>query len=337
MEGGDMAIEQLGGPAAWTAAQMKATDEWKVELSDAQVDELREALQSVDRPDIEVVEVAKDDFELPTLGPVLEDVVDELMDGRGFVLVRGVPVESLTERQAELMSWMIGLHIGIPIQQGAGGAPLMHVRDQGGDKNHPLARGYQHRAHLDYHTDSPDVVALACIRPAMQGGVSTIVSSVSVHNEILSKRPDMAEVLYESWWHDRRRGDGPDSFFQCPIWAVNDQKKLFAYYGPDYVRSASRGEGVPEMTPVQVEAMELLEATNNDPRFVLNMDFQPGDVQLLNNYVIMHGRTEYQDYPDEPERKRDLIRLWLTIDRDLNLPESISDRGLMARTVAFEK
>lgn len=91
------------------------------------------------------------------------------------------------------------------------------------------------------------------------------------------------------------------------------------------------------MTPVQVEAMELLEATNNDPRFVLNMDFQPGDVQLLNNYVIMHGRTEYQDYPDEPERKRDLIRLWLTIDRDLNLPESISDRGLMARTVAFEK
>jgi hypothetical protein len=243
----------------------------------------------------------------------------------------------LTERQAELMSWMIGLHIGIPIQQGAGGAPLMHVRDMGVDKNHPLARGYQHRAHLDYHTDSPDVVALACIRPAMKGGVSTIVSSVSVHNEILSKRPDVAEVLYESWWHDRRRGDGPDSFFQCPIWAVNDKKKLFAYYGPDYVRSASRGEGVPEMTPVQVEAMELLEATNNDARFVLNMDFQPGDVQFLNNYVIMHGRTEYQDYPDQPEKKRDLIRLWLTVDRDLNLPESISDRGLMARTVAFEK
>jgi len=280
--------------------------------------------------------VTKGDFVLPSLGPVLEGVVDELMDGRGFVLLRGVPVDSLSERQVELIAWMIGLHIGIPIQQGANGAPLMHVRDQGIDKSHPLARGYQHRAHLDYHTDSPDVVALLCIRPAMLGGVSTIVSSVAVHNEILRTRPDLAEVLYESWWHDRRRGDGPDSFFQCPIYAVNDEKKLFAYYGPDYVRSASRGEGIPELTARQIEAMELLEATNNDPRFVLNMNFQPGDVQFLNNYVIMHGRTEYEDYP-EPERKRDLIRLWLTVDRELALPASISDRGLMSRSVAFQR
>jgi 3-hydroxybutyryl-CoA dehydrogenase len=195
----------------------------------------------------------------------------------------------------------------------------MHVRDQGIDKSNLLARGYQHRAHLDYHTDSPDVVALLCVLPAMRGGVSTIVSSVSVHDEILRRRPDLAAVLYEPWWHDRRRGDGPDSFFQCPIYATNEQGKLFAYYGPDYVRSASRGEGVPELTEMQIEAMELLEGLNNDPRFVLNMNFQPGDVQFLNNYVIMHGRTEYEDYPD-PSRKRDLIRLWLTVDRDAARP-----------------
>jgi Taurine catabolism dioxygenase TauD, TfdA family len=329
-----MELKPIGGSAAWTAAEMQATDDWKVELTAEHVAELSEALRNVDRPGIEVVEVKKEDFELPILGSLLESLVDELMDGRGFVLVRGVPVESLTERQAELTAWMVGLHVGIPIQQGANGAPLMHVRDQGIDKSDLLARGYQHRAHLDYHTDSPDVVALLCVLPAMRGGVSTIVSSVSVHDEILRRRPDLAAVLYEPWWHDRRRGDGPDSFFQCPIYATNEQGKLFAYYGPDYVRSASRGEGVPELTEMQIEAMELLEGLNNDPRFVLNMNFQPGDVQFLNNYVIMHGRTEYEDYPD-PSRKRDLIRLWLTVDRDLDLPESIADRGLMSRTVAF--
>jgi hypothetical protein len=330
-----MQIREIGGPAAWTAADMEASHEWELQLDGGEITELHDALGSVDRPGIEVTEVKRGDFSLPSLGPVLGDVVDELMNGRGFVLLRGVPVDSLTGRQAELMAWMVGLQIGIPIQQGANGAPLMHVRDQGIDKSHPLARGYQHRAHLDYHTDSPDVVALMCIRPAMSGGVSTIVSSVSVHNEILRQRPDLAAVLYESWWHDRRRGDDPDSFFRCPIYAVNEEGKLFAYYGPDYVRSASRGDGIPELTQVQLEAMELLEGLNNDPRFVLNMNFQPGDIQLLNNYVIMHGRTEYEDYP-EPERKRDLIRLWLTVDRELKLPESIADRGLMSRTVAFQ-
>jgi Taurine catabolism dioxygenase TauD, TfdA family len=331
-----MAIAEIGGPAAWTPAEVAHTDAWKVELDRVHVAELLHALGTVDRPGIEVLHVAKEDFTLPTLAPVLAGMVDELMDGRGFVLLRGVPVESLTERQVELLGWMIGLHVGIPIQQGANAAPLVHVRDQGIDKSSPLARGYQHRAHLDYHTDSPDVVALLCVRPAWRGGVSTIVSAVSVHNEIVRTRPDLAEVLYRPWWHDRRRGDGPDSFFQCPIYAVNDEGKLFAYYGPDYVRSAPRGEGIPELADEQVEAMELLEETNNDPRFVLNMDFKPGDMQFLNNYVIMHGRTEYEDFA-EPERKRDLIRLWLTVDRDLHLPASISDRGLMARTVAFER
>ena len=264
-------------------------------------------------------------------------MVDELMDGRGFALLRGVPVESLTEHQVELMTWGIGLHVGIPLQQGVGANLLMHVRDQGVDPKSPLARGYQHRALLDYHTDTPDVVALLCVRPAMEGGVSTIVSSVAVHDEIVRVRPDLAEVLYQSWWHDRRRGDDPDSFFQCPIYAVNAEgTKLFAYYGPDYIRSAPRAAHVPDLTAEQLEAMDLLEGLNNDPRFVLDMHFQPGDVQFLSNYVTMHGRTEYVDYPD-PARKRDLIRLWLTIDRDLGLPDSISERGLMSRSAAFRR
>ena len=331
------AVHELGGPAAWTGDEMRQRSDWLIELGAGQAAELTAALEAVNRPGVELADVDKGDFPLPTLAPLLADLVGELMDGRGFALLRGVPVESLTEHQAELMAWGIGLHVGIALQQGAGAKLLMHVRDQGIDPKSPLARGYQHRAFLNYHTDTPDVVALLCIRPAMEGGVSTIVSSVAVHDEIVRTRPDLAAVMYEPWWHDRRRGDGPDSFFQCPIYAVNEAgTKLFAYYGPDYVRSAPRGAHVPDLAPQQVEAMELLERLNNEPRFVLDMHFRPGDVQFLSNYVVMHGRTSYVDFPD-PALKRDLIRLWLTIDRDLGLPASISERGLMSRTAAFRR
>lgn len=331
------AAGELHGPPDWTGDEMREQSDWMIELQPGHVAELTAALKEVDRPGLELIDIAKNDFPLPTLGPVLEDMVDELMDGRGFALLRGVPVDSLTEHQAELMAWGLGLHVGIPLQQGLGAKLLVHVRDQGVDPNSPLARGYQHRAFLNYHTDTPDVVALLCIRPAMEGGVSTIVSSVAVHNEIVRTRPDLADLMYEPWWHDRRRGDGPDSFFQCPIYATDEAgTQLFAYYGPDYVRSAPRGAHVPDLTPQQIEAMELLERLNNEPRFVLDMHFQPGDVQFLNNYVVMHGRTEYVDYPD-PELKRDLIRLWLTVDRDLGLPASISERGLMSRSAAFRR
>jgi hypothetical protein len=331
------AAGELHGPADWTGDEMRERSDWKIELQPGHVAELTAALRDVDRPGVELTDIVKSDFPLPTLGPVLEDMVDELMNGRGFSLLRGVPVDSLTEHQAELMAWGLGLHVGIPLQQGLGAKLLVHVRDQGIDPSSPLARGYQHRAFLNYHTDTPDVVALLCIRPAMEGGVSTIVSSVAVHNEIVRTRPELADLMYEPWWHDRRRGDGPDSFFQCPIYAVDEGgTRLFAYYGPDYVRSAPRGAHVPDLTPQQIEAMELLERLNNEPRFVLDMHFQPGDVQFLNNYVVMHGRTEYVDYPD-PELKRDLIRVWLTVDRELGLPASIGERGLMSRSAAFRR
>jgi hypothetical protein len=116
-------------------------------------------------------------------------------------------------------------------------------------------------------------------------------------------------VLYEPWWRDHR-GD-EDSFYTSPVYAVGPNGSLTADYGPDYIRSAQRGARVPRLTAAQWEAMELLDELNNDPRFMLTMDLPAGDMQFLNNQVIMHSRTEYEDHP-EPSLRRDLIRLWLT-------------------------
>ncbi len=329
-------VEVVGGPASWRGPDIVDSSDWKIELTEGHVAELFAALSAVDRPEVGLRDITKENFPLPTLAPVLEGVVDELVDGRGFALVRGVPVEQLTERQAELMYWGIGLYVGIPIHQKTEDDLLVHIKDQGVDRDDPLVRGFQTNARLDYHADSSDVVALLCIRPAKSGGVSTIVSSVAVHDEIVRRRPDLAELLHADWWHDRRSSNGPESFFQCPIFGTNEAGRLFAHYGRAYIDSAPRGEGVPELTAAQTEAMDLLDELDNSDEFVLNMNFAPGDIQFLNNYTIMHARTDYEDHP-EPERKRDLIRLWLVIDRELGLPPAFDAGGIVPRAVALAR
>jgi hypothetical protein len=172
------------------------------------------------------------------------------------------------------------------------------------------------------------------VRPAKSGGVSTIVSSVAVHDELVRRDRVLADLLHEQWWHDRKTGDGPESFFQCSVFAERDGR-LFAHYGRAYMESASRGPGIPPLPAERVRALNALDELTNSADFVLNMDFRPGDIQLLNNYTVMHARTAYEDYP-EPERRRELIRLWLVVDRDLGLPDDFVAAGIVARDVAFQ-
>jgi hypothetical protein len=260
-------------------------------------------------------EVSSRVFPLPTLGPALARLAAAVTDGRGFALVTGAPVAGLTEHRCDILALGLASHVGTVVPQGPQRVPVLHVRDEGADPAHPTTRSYQHRQRLGFHADPTDVVALLCVRPARSGGLSTIVSSVAVHNEIVRTRPDLADVLYQPWWHDRRTGDGPESFHQQPIYARDDAGGLVAHYGPDYIRSAQRGAHVPPLSPAQVEAMAALDRITHDPRFTLTMDLRAGDLQFLNNRVVLHSRTAYEDHPD-PALRRDLIRLWLRTGRD---------------------
>ena len=152
-------------------------------------------------------------------------------------------------------------------------------------------------------------MALLCIRPAKSGGISTIVRSAArCTTSLCGPGQTLARVLSQPWWRDMPTGDGPDSFCQSPVYARDERGRLSVSYGPDYIRSAQRGAHVPPLSPAQLEAMAVLDQLNSDPRFSVTMDLQPGDMQFLNNHIILHSRTAYEDYP-EPERRRDLIRL----------------------------
>lgn len=323
----------IGGPAAWRGADIADHDDWKLQLDDAHRAELLAALAHVKGTGKDLRAIRPDDFPLPTLAAAFASALDDVVDGRGFVLIRGVPIEDLSARDTELLYWGIGLYFGHPIHQKTEDDLLVYIKDQGVDPNDPLTRGFQTATRLDYHCDSSDIVGLLCVRPAKSGGVSTIISSVAVHDELVRTAPDVAGLLHDQWWHDRKTGDGLDSFFQCSIFAERNGK-LFAHYGRSYMESASRHPDIPELSPERVHALDALDAVTNSPEFVLNMDFRVGDIQLLNNYTVMHARTEYQDYP-EPERKRELIRLWLTVPRDLGLPDDFAHAGIVDRNVAF--
>jgi hypothetical protein len=305
-----------------------------VRLDDDHVAALVRAADAILERGIPLRDVQRDDVAVPAVAAELEQVLDELLDGRGFALLRGLPIDALSPQQTELVFWIIGLHLGIPISQNDAGEVLVHVRDDGLDFANPTVRGYQTRQRLDYHSDSSDIVGLLCLHPARTGGISTIVSATAVHDEMQRRQPELAALLREPWWFDRRKGDTPENFFQRRICAYDDNGRLYTHYGRAHIESAVRGPGVPPLSAEQVAALDAVDDLTNSPEFVLNMQFQVGDVQFLNNYLVLHARTDYEDWP-EPERKRDLLRLWLTVRRPLDLPADFAHGGITSRTAAF--
>jgi hypothetical protein len=303
-------IPQVASSADWRGDRLADDPAWRLPLNDTYRAEILTALASTESAGVRPDDVCREAFPLPTLGPRLRGLAGEIAHGRGFALLQGMPVEELTERQCAVAALGVASHLGTLVPQGTEHGLVVHVRDEGADPAHPTTRSYQHSRRLGFHADPTDAVALLCIRPARSGGLSAIVSSVAVHNALVDTRPDLAELLYQPWWFDARTGDGPDSFYQQPVYTVDADGHLTTRYGPDYMRSAQRGAHVPPLRADQLEALDTLDQLNNDPRFTLMMDLRPGDLQILNNHVILHSRTGYEDHP-EPDLRRHLIRLWL--------------------------
>ncbi len=301
------------GPAVWTGPSIRSEPAWKHQLTSGEITELRAAVASARASGLPLYEMTREHFALPTLAPVIARWVADLMGGRGFVLVRGLPVFDMTPDEIEVAYWALGRHMGEPAPQTRGGDLLGHVRDTGELAANPKVRLYKTTKRQDFHADGADVVGLLCLRKARSGGISQIVSSASLYNEVIRRRPDLLDTLYEPLWWDRGGeylpGESPTMVL--PICSVKNGALRVFYIGW-YIRDGQQYPEVPRLTPQQVDMLEIIEATANDPAFYLDMDFEPGDIQFLNNSRILHCRTEYEDF-DEPDRKRHLLRLWLNI------------------------
>jgi len=312
--------------SAWYRADLAGREDWIDRLSEAETSELENAIQELQESQLDVTSITPRDIPLPILGPRLQPLLDEVLNGRGFVLIKGLPVERWTKRKAAIAFLIIGVHLGNLRMQNAEGHLLGHVRDLGRSSDDPNTRIYQTRERQTHHTDSCDVVGLLCLRSAKSGGLSSLVSSTTIFNEMRRRRPDLLKVLMEPIETDRR-GEVPEGnkpYFTVPVF--NHQDGLVStIYQRQYIESARRFPDVPPLTAQQIEALDLFDQLANDPRLNLMMELEPGDIQLVHNHTILHDRTAFEDYA-EAERKRHLLRLWVAPFNARWLPEVYADR-----------
>jgi hypothetical protein len=316
----------ITGPAAWTGDAMRARRDWLVALSEAEIGEIAQAVAHADRLGRALIDVDRDAFPLPTLAPRLRALRAEILRGRGFVQLRGLPVANWSRRQLATAYWGIGAHLGRAVSQNAKGHVLGHVRDLGLSPEDPNARIYQTTARQNFHTDSCDIVGLLCLQTARSGGLSCLVSSATVFNRMLATRPDLVAALMEPVCIDRRGEKHADGkgWWRAAVFNLREGE-LTTIYTRRYIESAQRFPEVPRLSDGYRAALDLFDATCEEPDVRLDIEFLPGDMQFLCNHVVLHDRTAYEDWP-EPERKRHLLRLWICPPDGRVLPPEFASR-----------
>ena len=308
-----VARERITGASAWRGDGFAGERDWTVVLDEGAVAELERACDAVRTRGVGLAAMQVEDFPLPSLAAAIRGWRHELADGRGFLVVRGLPVTRWSTDDAAVVYWGLGLHLGRPGAQNAVGDLLGHVVDTGEDAANPFVRRYRTAGDIAYHCDLADAVGLLCLRASRAGGASRIVSSVSVYNALLERRPDLVTRLYEPFLLDSRdeQRDGSPRWFPVPPCRFAGGR-LRTFYHSDYFRSVVRHADVPPFTDDERALLDLYEEIAASPDLYLDMYFEPGDIQLISNHVILHARTAYEDWP-EPERKRHLLRLWLSL------------------------
>jgi hypothetical protein len=307
-------LEPVAGPAAWRGSELARRPEtWTRRLEAREIEELDAARRAVRARGLAVAGMRREDFPLPTLAPVVAGWAREILSGRGFLLVRGLPVARWGDEDSALVFWGLGQHLGRPGAQNPQGELLGHVVDMHEEADNPNVRRYRTRGDIRFHCDLADAVGLLCLRAARQGGASRIASSVSVFDAILERRPDLAQRLFEPFLLDTRdeQREGTRPYFPVPPCRFA-RGRLSTFWHSDYFRSVVRHPGVPPFTRSEQELLDLYEALAGSEELRLDMQFEPGDLQLISNHVVVHARTAYEDAPGH---ERHLLRLWLSFER----------------------
>ena len=308
----DITPEVLESGCEWTAADVADPALWTEHLSPAEVDELQAAVAHAFTCSDDFMQITKAQFPLPTLAARLKEIETELIDGRGFVRLRGLPRDRWTNDQMCMAYWGIGAHLGRPWPQNAKGHLLGDVTDHGKAANDPTSRGNEiGEAGLDFHCDGSDLVGLMCLQTGVSGGLSAVANSVALHNRLVRERPDLAAELYKPQPFDFRgeQAPGRPGWYLLPVF-MRTGGRLFVRLIRPYILASQRHADAPRLTEKAIEALTWMQDQAEGGAYSVTMDFQPGDMQFINNYHVLHGRTPYKD--DKAAGKvRHLKRLWL--------------------------
>lgn len=304
--------DKVTGPAAWRGSDLKNDYSWKLQLSDASIDCIDNALSAVKQCNLSFPDFNKDDFPIHDLNPLFTQYAEEMENGKGFLLLSRLPIERYTEDDLKIIYYGLGLHMGSPVCQNLKGDFLGNVMNVG-DINKKETRVYETNAYLPYHTDLSDVFGLLCVRKAKTGGLTSLVSAGAVYNEILEHFPEYLGVFYRPMYYAHL---GEDSSNKAPVFSYHDNK-LSCRYLRQYIELGHELQERP-LSRVEIEAMDKFDEIIHDPAIRLDMMMEPGDMLFANNYSVMHSRTSFEDF-EEPALRRKLLRLWVKMPNARNL------------------
>jgi len=326
----------LTGPGVWRGSELARGSEWLVPLTEVHRRELQDVVEQTRREGIGLADIDRDTFSLNACAPLIRDVERQIEDGLGLVVLRGLDLEGVSAEDAGLMFFVLGRAMGRPIRQNAQGHLLGYIRDTGRDIfKDPSVRGYQTRIGLPFHTDtSTDLLGLLCFRKAKSGGKSFLAPLLTIYNEVLRKAPELIDTLYEPFNYDCRDEEHPDGKpFYTRTAASVCAGKLSLRHNSGYARSAERHESCPRLSKEQKRVMKLIDELSFDSEIHFALQLEEGDMLFVNNYQVMHARSEFEDH-DDPELRRHLMRLWLHLYDGRPLAPSFDNRGGIVTTDA---
>jgi len=296
-------------PGAWKASELDKSA-ITISLGEIHIRALQDALRHVQSSNLGLYDISQADFPLESIRQDVISWTNEVMHGRGILLLSGLPVEKYTVEEIEIIYWGFGCHFGTPMSQSTLGDRMGHVVDIGGKDSRE--RAYRNSTELALHTDACDVVAMLCIRRALRGGLSGYTSGLAVHNEILRTRPDLLECLYKGYRYHRfgeeQPGEPPVTPYPIPVFSERD-----GYVSMNYLRAyidLAYQELDENLTDLEKQALDLFDEVANRADMRMNFMMEHGDIVLFNNLTVLHTRTEFYDADDEHLR-RHLLRLWL--------------------------
>ena len=320
-------MKQIYDNRSWLGSDLQdRQDLWKTYLSLELIDDLEQAANNFLSLGIDVSEISPDNFPLRIFNKHLSELSIKLLDGIGFEVITGLPVYRYSAEMIAIIFCGIGAYLGDARSQNSDGHLLGHVRDIGANPNDQNTRIYQTSQRQTFHTDSADVVGLLCVNEAKEGGDSLLVSAVTIFNQIVELRPDLVEYLFDPIATDRR-GEVPTGelpFLTIPPLSL-ENNLLTVFYQRQYIDSAQRFSGVLKLSKKHIEALDLFDSLANNTSLHLSMRLRPGDMQFVYNHAFLHDRTGFVDWTDS-SKKRHLLRLWLSMPNDRDLPECFKQR-----------
>lgn len=310
--------QPIAGAHAWRGSELANDKSWVLELTSAENDSLANALARLKTSGLSFPGFFQKDFPLPELSEKLAGIVQELENGKGFLLLRGLEISRFNEDEVNAIYYGLGLNLGLPVTQNPQGDLIGRVMNVG-DINDKNTRVYETNLYLPYHTDPSDVFGLLCLRPGKSGGLTSLVSSGAVYNEILAKYPEYLALYYRPMYYAHL---GKDSL--SPIFSYHDGK-LSCRYLRQYIELGYEMHNS-VLSRVEVQALDIFDAIMRDDKVRLDMMLEPGDLLFANNYAVMHSRTSFEEF-DELEKRRKLLRLWLKMPNARTLAAEFPGRN----------